>query len=104
MIEDWYGLTLSRCRSSRHTTQHISDLDFADDITHLSDMLSEPELRLHKVETSARSIGLVLNAEKTKHMHINPSAECAPLNVARSLIERVNDFKYFGSNTTCSVT
>ena len=69
-------------------------------MTLLSDMLSEAELLLHKVETAAQSIGLVLNAEKTKHMHVNPSAECALPTVAGSPTERVNDFNYLGSYTS----
>ena len=78
-IEDWDGLTPFQHRSRSHPAQHISDLDFADDIVLISGMLSEAELLLQKVKTAARSIGLVLNGEKNKHMHINPSVECALL-------------------------
>ena len=68
------GLTLTRCRSSRHPASHLSDLDYADDIALFADTIQEAELLLHQVESASKSTGLFLNPNKTKYIHINPSA------------------------------
>ncbi|XP_038064651.1 uncharacterized protein LOC119735043 [Patiria miniata] len=67
------GLTLSRRRSSRHPAQYLSDLEYADDISLLADTILDAESLLHKVEACCKSVGLSLNAKKTKYMVINPS-------------------------------
>ena len=80
----------------------LPDLAFADDIALMEDTINKAEAFLHKVEIATQTIGLFLNAGKTKVMHLNPTAD----NNIRSLngdeIEKVDDFLYLGgyTNTT----
>ena len=98
-IDDREGLTLTRRRSSRHPASHLSDLDYAGDITLFADTIQEAELLLHTVESASKSTGLFLKPSKTKYMHINPSANDSMHSSDGYQIEKVEDFKYFGSYT-----
>ena len=93
------GLTLKRRRSRRAPPELLSDLAFADDIALMEDTINKAEAFLHKVEIATETIGLFLNASKTKVMHLNPTAN----NIIRSLngdeIEKVDDFLYLGGYT-----
>ena len=61
------------------------------DIALMEDTINKAEAFFHKVEIATQTIGLFLNASKTKVMHLNPTA-----NIIRSLngyeIEKVDDF------------
>ena len=54
---------------------------------------------LVKVELACQSIGLFLNADKTKYMHLNPTSPCQICSLDGTEIEIVDDFKYLGSYT-----
>ena len=88
------GLTLTKRRSTRHPACHLSDLDYADDMTLFVDKIKEAELLLHKVESASRSCGLFLRPSKTKYMIINLSAYDSVHSSGGSQIEKVEDFKY----------
>ena len=96
------GLTLKRRRSRRAPPDLLPELAFADDIALMEDTINKAEAFLHKVEIATQTIGLFLNAGKTKVMHLNPTTN----NIIRSLngdeIEKVDDFLYLGgyTNTT----
>lgn len=93
------GLTLKRCQSARHPAEVLPDLAYADDIALLENLLSDAQDLLYR-EHLAQSIGLFLNASKTKFMHLNPSAE-QPIHTLDGLeIEQVSDFLYLGSYTS----
>ena len=92
-------LTLNRPRSIRHSACRLSDMDYADDIAQFDNRIKEAVLLLHKVESASTSSGLFLNPSKTKHVHINPSANDSVFSSERSQIENVADFKYLGSYT-----
>ena len=98
-ISDEDGLTLKRRRSRRYPPEVLADIDFADDIALLEDNIEEAEVLLHKVEQASQSIGLFLNAPKTKVMQINPSSNNPLHALDGSTIERVEDFKYLGGYT-----
>ncbi|XP_038055810.1 uncharacterized protein LOC119727814 [Patiria miniata] len=88
-------------RSSRHPAQYLSDLDYADDISLLADTLLDAESLLHKVGACCKSVGLSLNAKKTKDMYmvINPSSSDDVTALDGSKLDKVDDFKYLGSYT-----
>ena len=96
------GLTLKRRRSRRAPPELLPDLAFEGDIALKEDTINKAEAFPHKVEIATQTIGLFLNASKTKVMHLNPTAN----NIIRSLngdeIEKVDDFLYLGgyTNTT----
>ena len=91
------GLTLSRRRSRRHPSVHLADLDFADDIVLIDESIREAERVLHKVELATQSIGLFLNVQKTKYMHMNSTSNQSFRTVDGSELELVEDFEYLGS-------
>ena len=75
-------------QSSRHPEQVLSGLAYADDIALLENVFKEEEDLLHGVEDAAQSIGLFLNAGKTKFMHLNPPSDDQMLYLDESEIER----------------
>ena len=87
-INDTDGLTLSRRRSTRHPAQHLSDLDYAYDISLLAETLQYAEFVLHKVK-------------KTKYMAINPSTSDDIFALDGGKLDKVDDFKYLGSGQKC---
>ena len=75
----------------------VTDLDFADDIALLSELINQAQDLLTKVEVSAGQIGLVMNAKKTKVMAFNHDEEVKIITQDGSQLEVVQDFKYLGS-------
>ena len=54
---------------------------------------------INRVEKACQGIGLFLNVNKTKYMHLNPSTDEQLCSFDDSPIECVTDFKYLGSYT-----
>ena len=75
----------------------VTDLDFADDIALLSELINQAQDLLTSVESSAAQIGLVMNAKKTKVMAYNQDDEVKIITRDGSQLEVVQDFKYLGS-------
>ena len=48
-----HGFTLQERKSTRHPSKHITDLDYADDITLLSNPINNAETLLQSLETAA---------------------------------------------------
>ena len=93
------GIVLKRRRSRRHPPQILSDLDFADDIALIEATIAKAQDLLLRVEAACQSVGLFLNAKKTKFMVVN-SNDTTPLrSLDGSDIEKVDDFKYLGGFT-----
>ena len=65
------GFTISPRTSSRHPKQVITDLDFADDISLLSDEIEQAQELLLRVEKECNKVGLGINAKKTKGLPFN---------------------------------
>ena len=75
----------------------VTDLDFADDISLLSDTVEQACTLLLAVEKECIRIGLGLNAKKTKSMPINIKEEDVIETLNGTQLEVVKDFKYLGS-------
>ena len=54
----------------RHPAIHIGILAYADDICRLAKSIDNVECSLHRLETSAAEIGLTINYNKTKAIHL----------------------------------
>ena len=93
------GITLKRQQSTRHLEKVLPELAYADDIALLENTIKEAEELLHGVEVAAQSIGLFLNADKTKFMHFNAASNDQMHALDGSVIEKVDDFLYLGSYT-----
>ncbi len=73
----------------------VTDLDFADDIALLLELITQAQDLLARVELMAGQIGLVMNAMKTKVMAFNQEVKIVTQDGSK--LEVVHDFKYLGS-------
>ena len=89
------GLQIHPRRSRRQPATHITDLDFADDIALVSDLVTNAEALLHSVEDAASLVGLHCNETKTEVISSTPNNSFRSL--AGNSIKQVEDFKYLGS-------
>ena len=58
----------------RHPAMHIGALAYADDICLLAESIDDVECSLHRLETSAAEIGITINYNKTKVMHLRQTS------------------------------
>jgi hypothetical protein len=79
--------------ATRDPERRVNDLAFADDIA-----LLESQKQLDALKTTASSVGLEINTEKTEQMRLNQPADNTPtpLHVDGQPIKIVDDFKYLG--------
>ena len=60
------GIDIGRC---------VADLDFADDVALLGVSDSEVQANLHRIESLAEAVGLMINVGKTKNMGVKVNPE-----------------------------
>ena len=89
-----FGFTANPMKSRRTITAKISDLNFVDDITLLSDDLSTAEELLLRWEAECGRTSIHLYAKKTECMAFNVNSQ-GPLMTSNS--HPSNQFKYLGS-------
>ena len=96
--EEELGFTLQKRASRRVAAKMVTDADFADDISLLSDTVEKACKLLQAVEKECLHIGLGMNTKKTKVMPINiPAAEAIVTTLDGTQLEVVDDFKYLGA-------
>ena len=94
--EEELGFTLVKRASRRIPAKMVTDLDFADDISLISDTVEQACILLTEVERHCKRIGLGLNAKKTKVMPQNVD-DPSVTTLDGTLLEVVQDFKYLGA-------
>jgi hypothetical protein len=77
--------------------QRLADLDFADDIALLENSWTGMVELTSRVEKEAETIGLRINADKTKLMVIGECGETRRVQAGGKAIEEVEEFCYLGS-------
>ena len=75
----------------------LTDLDFADDISLLSEEIQQAQELLQRVESSVGKIGLKMNTTKTKFMSFNHSQKISIQTNNGTKLDEVRDFKYLGA-------
>ncbi|XP_063045979.1 neuronal acetylcholine receptor subunit beta-2-like [Engraulis encrasicolus] len=85
--EQELGFTLSPRKSSRYPAVVLTDLDFVDDISLLSDNVEQAQTLLSRVELECAKVSLRLNAKKTEVITYNIPPEHQPLMVLAAEIE-----------------
>ena len=65
------GFTLSEKKSKRYPAIKMTDVDYAEDLAIVTDKTSEATILLHKIENTAKEIGLNIDAGKTEFISIN---------------------------------
>ena len=91
------GFTLRKRKSSRHPEVKISDTDYADDLSLLTDTIDQAQEFLLSLESAAAAVGLHLNEGKTKFMatgYEDPSL----VSTSGRQLEWVEDFVYLGAH------
>ena len=63
----------------------------------MADYLKDATSLLHSVETTAREIGLYVNADKTEFICLNQDISDGMKSLNGKKISQVDDFKYLGS-------
>jgi hypothetical protein len=77
--------------------ERLPDLDFADDIALLGSTLAGMMDLTGKVETEAATVGLRINADKTKVMMTGVQGQTQAIQAGGKPVEEVNEFCYLGS-------
>ena len=95
--EEELGFTITPRRSRRHPKEVLTDLDFADDISLLSDEIRQAQDLLSSVESECKNVGLGLNGPKTKFMAYNIEIVQPLHTLDGTALELKEDFKYLGS-------
>ena len=73
----------------------MMDADFADDIAQLSNTMNEAQALLQSVENAVQSVGLVMNAGKTKFMCYEQESQIQSLkSLEGKNLECVMDLEY----------
>ena len=75
----------------------LTDLDFADDIALVDDAWVGMRELTKRIETEAGTVGLCINAEKTKIMVVGDMAETESITAGGKQVEVVEEFCYLGS-------
>ncbi|BHF59511.1 hypothetical protein SprV_0100247000 [Sparganum proliferum] len=76
----------------------LTDLDYVDDIALLASSFGDLQSMLSRVNEVAKSVGLSMNAGKTKvFSSCIPDQEKAPLRIDGCQLEEVDSFKYLGA-------
>ena len=83
-------------------TSKLEDLDFADDIAHMSSKFNDIQDKTTAVKEWAEKAGLKININKTKSMRLNAKIE-RPIKIDGQELEEVEEFTYLGSKVTKEV-
>ena len=73
-LQDDVGFVVRKRNGSQHPAIYIGVLAYADDICLLVESIDDVECSLHRLETSAAEIGLTINHNKTKAMHLGQAS------------------------------
>lgn len=92
------GFTLQKSRSRRYPAEKITDADYADDLSIISDYLTDATILLHQIEQTASEIGLYVNAKKTEFICYNQHHTGSIKSLTNDNIKAVQEFTYLGSN------
>ena len=68
------GFVVCKRNGRRHPAIHIGVLAYADDICLLAESIGDVECSLHRHETSSVEIGVTINCNKTKAMHLGQAS------------------------------
>ena len=80
--------------------RNITNLRYADDTALISDNLTSMKRIIHRVDAAGREAGLLLNAKKTKIMHVRGKktpSQPPEVKINGVSLENVDHFKYLGS-------
>ena len=94
------GFKLTKERGRSYPAQIITNVEHADDIALLANTPAQAKSLLHCLERETASIGLYVNADKTKYMQSNQRDDISTLNW--SSLKLLDYFTYQGSSVSSS--
>ena len=89
---------LTKKRSRRYPAKTITDADYADDTTILTNTPNQAESLQHSLERAAAGIGLHVNAHKTEYMCYNQTGDITTQD--GTTLKLVDKFTYLGSSVS----
>ena len=93
---------LTKERSRRYPPKTITDADYTDDTSLLTNAPTKAETLLHILKQAAAGIDLHVNAHKTEYMCFNQTGDISTLN--GSSLKLVDKFTYLGSSVSSTET
>ena len=93
-----------RRNGRRHPAIYIGALTYADDICLLAESIDDVEFSLHRLETSAAEIGLTINFNKTKAMHLGQASVRHVRFANGDPVDSCYKFEYLGVPTSNAET
>ena len=103
-LQDDVGFVVHKRNGRRHPAIYIGVLTYADDFCLLSESIDEVKCSLHWLKTSAAKIGLTINYNKTKAMHLG-QASVRHVRFANGVpVDSCDKFEYPGVPTSNAET
>ena len=102
IVLDWVTRTAysTKHRGIQWTfSKKLEDLGFADDLCLLAHRLQDIQDKTEALQTTAKQVGLKINADKTKLMKVN-TKQAGNVSIEGKNIEEVENFTYLGSVTS----
>ena len=98
------GFVVCKPNGRRHPAIYICALAYADDICLLAESIDDVECSLHRLESSAAEIGLTINYNKTKVMHLGQTSVRHVRFANGDPVDSCNKFEYLGVPTSNAET
>ena len=103
-LQDDVSFAARKRNGSRHPAIYIVVFAFADDICLLAESIDGVECSLHRLETSATEIGLTINHNKTKAMHLGQASVRHVRFANGDPVDSSDKFEYLGVPTSNAET
>ena len=103
-LQDDDGFVVCKRNGRRHPAIHIGALAYADDICLLAESIDDVECSLHRLESSAAEIGLTINYNKTKVMHLGQTSARHVRFANGDPVDSCDKFEYLGVPTSNAET
>ena len=98
------GFKLIKERSRKYPAQTIMDADYADDIVLPANTPTQAKSQRHSLEWATANIGLLINADKTKHMCFNQRGDISTLNGGPlKLVDKFTSLRSSASSTKTDI-
>ena len=103
-LQDDVGFVVRKRSGSLFPAIHIGALAYADDICLLAESIDDVECSLHRLETTAAEIGLTINYNKTKAMHLGQASVRHVRFAIGDPVDSCDKFEYLGVSTSNAET
>ena len=103
-LQDDVGLVVRKRNGRRHPTVYVGVLAYADDICLLAESIDDVKCSLHRLETSAAKIGLTINYNKAKAMHLGQASVRHVCFANGDPVDSCDKFEYLGVPTSNTET